>query len=407
MIHSVDTSQKPVFYPALYLVTTVTGLLLLWGITGLSSILIHYWLTGVSSILNDFILFFWAASLAVVVPMHLLAYWQLRHVDKSRLTTFSVRFGNGFLGAFLFVVVASNILLTAWLGALLLNAWLGNGDFDKHLLAAVLSLLQTIAWFRYASTHFAKVRTDGSRPKYYVIAVTALSALVLVLSIVFPAMAYREVARDLVKENDLSQLSQSVADYVDQHDVLPSDLTQLKGLNEEMAHRIGNYQYVSRGDTKFGIFAYELCATFDRSKDKGHDTGFGFGSHSAGRQCFTRTTLSFEKLSQDLAAYTQNVENGGAKLQAAIQSFLLGSKKVVDQEIAGVEGFAGTQVKQLEGNLEGLEGGTTTLDQEMIRLQGNLGGLQGDTGQLAQDFAAVEKFLHDLGCIFGGCNTNS
>lgn len=407
MISNIDTPQKPVFYPAIYLVTTVTGLLLLWGITGLSSILIHYWLTGVSNILNDFILFFWVASLAVVVPMHLMAYWQLRHVDKSRLTTFSVRFGNGFLGAFLFVVVASNILMSAWLGALLLNAWLGSGNFDKHLLAACLSLLQTIAWFRYASTHFERVRADESRPKYYVIVVSALSALVLALSVMFPAMAYRDVAHDLVKEHDLNQLNQSVADYVDQHDALPSDLGQLQGLNEELAHRIGNYQYVSKGDTKFGIFAYELCATFERNKDKGHDTGFGFGSHGAGKQCFVRTTLSFEKLGQDLAAYTQNVENGGAKLQAAIQSFLLGSKKVVDQEIAGVETFAGTQVKQLEGNLEGLEDGTTTLDQEMMRLQGNLGGLQGDTGQLAQDFAAVEKFLHDLGCLFGGCNANS
>jgi len=51
----------------------------------------------------------------------------------------------------------------------------------------------------------------------------------------------------------------------------------------------------------------------------------------------------------------------------------------------------------------------TELDQEMLRLEnnltglgGSLGGLQGNTSQLAQDFAAVEKFLHDLGCVFGG-----
>lgn len=404
MIGNVDTSQKPVFYPALYLVMTVTGLLFLWGITGLSAILIHYWLTGVSNILNDFILFFWVASLAVVVPMHLLAYWHVRHTDKGRLTTFSVRFANGFLGSFLFIVVASNILLSAWLGAVLLNAWLGSGDFGKPLLATCLSLVQTIAWFKYASTHFERVRADESRPKYYVIVVSVLSVLILALSLVFPAMAYRDVARDLVKENDLNQLSQSVGDYVDQHNGLPSNLNQLQGLDDELAHRLDNYQYVSKGDTKFGIFAYELCATFDRSKDKGHDTGFGFGSHGAGKQCFVRTTLSFDKLSQDLATYSQD---NSVKLRAAIQNFLLGSKKAVDQEITGVETFAGTQIKQLEGNLEGLEGGTTTLDQEMMRLQSNLSGLQGDTGQLAQDFAAVEQFLHDLGCLFGGCDTSS
>jgi hypothetical protein len=55
------------------------------------------------------------------------------------------------------------------------------------------------------------------------------------------------------------------------------------------------------------------------------------------------------------------------------------------------------------------------LDKEMQRLEsnltglgGSLGGLQGNAGQLAQDFAAVEQFLHDLGCIFGGpqCTSN-
>lgn len=168
---------------------------------------------------------------------------------------------------------------------------------------------------------------------------------------------------------------------------------------------MNDYEYTSRGGTNFGIFGYTLCTDFARAKDKGRDTGFGFSSHSTGKQCFIRTTISFDKLNQDLAQDVKNVGDGAAKLQGALKSFLLGAKGMVDQEIAGVEGFASSQVKQLEGNLEGLEGGTTELQQEMQRLEGNLDGLQGNTGDLDQDLAAVQKFLHDLGCIFGGCKS--
>lgn len=414
MTEELNNNVKPNFYPAGYLVMTVTGILFLWGVTGLGAILINYWLTGVSSILNDFILFFWVAALAVVVPMHVLAYRQIRSSDKTEITTFSIRFAHGLLGAFLFVIVASNIIMSAWLGALLLNAMLGTGEFDKHLWAAVLSLAQAIAWFAYASNHFGKIRTNQASPKFYIAAVSSLGIVVMVLSIAFPALAYRDVARDLVKENDLAQINRSIADYVDEHEALPKNIQQLKGLDTDVSKRLGNYQYADKGSTKFGIFGYELCATFDRSKDKGRDIGFGFFSHAAGKQCFARTTISFDKLNQGLAQYAKNVQNGTAKLQLAIQNFLLGTKQAVDQEVTGVENFAGGQVKQLEGNLEGLEGGTTELSQQMKQLEsnlsglsGNLGGLQGDTGQLAQDFAAVEKFLHDLGCLFGGCSTST
>jgi len=235
--------------------------------------------------------------------------------------------------------------------------------------------------------------------------VAFLSSVILVLSLVFPAMAYRDKAHDFVKQSDLDQINQQIGDYVNQHDVLPPKLTDLTELNSDTKQRLDAYEYTSRGGTSFGIFGYTLCADFARSNEQGRDTGFGFGSHGAGKQCFVRTTISFDKLNQDLAKDIGNIKSGAAKLQTAIRNFLLGAKQTVDQEITGVENFASGQVKQLEGNLEGLEGGTTQLQKEMERLEGNLTGLEGDTGDLAQDFAAVEKFLHDLGCLFGGCKS--
>ena len=400
------TEHRTNFYPASYLVMVVTSLLLVGAAAGLGAVLIDYWLNGVSSILNDMMIFYWTASLVVVAPIHLLSYLQVRRTDRASVTTFSLRFAHGLLGMYLFITVGSIISLSTWLLALWMNAWLGTGDIDKHLLSATLSLLQAIAWFAYATWHFMRSRTNQSRPKYYILTVGILASVLLILTLVFPAMAYRDKARDFVKENDLSQINQAIGDYVDWHNTLPSKLSDLGGLSEHTSHRLNNYSYTSRGGTEFGIYGYTLCATFVMSSDKGRDVGFGFWSHGAGEQCFTRTTISFDKLNQDLANRIKGINAGAVKLQAAIQSFLWGAKQTVDQEIAGVESFASGQVKQLEANLEGLEGGTTELQQEMKRLESNMDGLKGDTGELANDFAAVQKFLHDLECIFGGCEAS-
>src|SRR5215216_2248904 len=99
------TKNKANFYPASYLVMTVTSLLFIGAVTGLGAVLIDYWLNGVSSLLNDVLIFYWMASLVVVAPIHLFAYWQVRRTDKSRVTTFSLRFANGLLGGYLFIVV--------------------------------------------------------------------------------------------------------------------------------------------------------------------------------------------------------------------------------------------------------------------------------------------------------------
>lgn len=396
-------NTKTIFYPATYLVMTLTSLLFLVALTGLGGILIHYWINGVSDVLNDTAIIYWIASLVVVTPLHILSYWSVRHTDKSQVTMFSLRIAHGLLATYLLVTVGSVILLSTWLLAIVLNAFVGTGDVDKNLLATSLALLQAIGWLAYASRHFLRSRAEQSRPKYYVITVSVLSIVLLVLSSIFPLVAYKNVANDFKRENDLGGINQAIGEYVDTNNSLPTKLGDLEGLNENTVKRLGNYEYTPRGETKFGIFGYTLCADFARSKDKGRDTGLGFASHSAGKQCFTRTTISFAKLNEDITQYTKNVDNGVAKLKVALQNFLVGAKNTVDQEVSGVEAFAGGQVKQLEGNLEGLDGGMTDLEKEMLRLEGDLNGLQGNTGDLAKDIADVQKFLHDLGCIFGGC----
>jgi len=396
-------NTKTTFYPATYLVTILTSLLFLIAVTGLGAMLIYYWINGVSDILNDTTILYWIASLVVVTPLHTLSYWSIRHTDKSQVTTFSLRIAHGLLATYLLITVGCVILFSTWLLAMLLNSFLGTGDTDKNLLAGSLALLQTIGWLAYASGHFLRSRAEQSRPKYYIITTSVLSIALLVLSIAFPVTAYRDVANDFKRENDLDQINRTIGDYVDSNSKLPTKISELKNLDDTITKRLNNYEYTAKGETNFGIFGYTLCTDFARSKDKGRDAGLGFASHSTGKQCFARTTISFAKLNEDIAQYAKNVDNGATKLKVALQSFLIGAKNAVDQEVTSVESFAGSQVKHLETNLEGLDGGMTDLEKEMLRLEGNLSSLQGNTGDLAQDMAAVEKFLHDLGCIFGGC----
>lgn len=395
--------RKQIFYPASYLVMTLTSLLFLGAISGLAAVTIHYWFLGTSNLINDWLIFYWIAIVIVVSPLHFLAYRQVVKTDKQQVTTFSLRTSHGLLGVYLLAAIASYIVLAVWLIGVWLNTALGTGTLDKMLIATSLSLAIAIALYWLTAKHFLYFRSGTARPKLYLSVSGILGILVLVLSLIFPAWAYRDVAHDAVKSSDLWQIQQSIGSYVDEHDSLAENLGQLRGLPSDTTSRLNQYEYSSQGDSGFGVFAYTLCASFARSAGQGNDTGFGYDSHGSGKQCFVRSTISFDKLNQDLHRYTQGVENGVAKLQIALKNFLLGAKQSVDQEISGVENFAGNEVSQLEAHLEGLEGGTTQLQQEMERLESNMGGLTGDTGDLAKDFDALEKFLHDLGCLFGGC----
>jgi hypothetical protein len=395
--------RKQIFYPASYLVMTLTSLLFLGAVSGLAAITIHYWFLGTSNLINDWLIFYWIAIIVVIAPLHFLAYRQVIKADKQQITAFSLRVTHGLLGVYLVTAIASYILLAVWLIGLWLNTALGTGTFDKALIATSLSLAVAVAWYWLTAKHFLYFRSGTARPKLYLTISGVLGAAVLVLSLVFPAWAYRDVAHDAVKSNDLWQIQQSVGSYVDEHGKLPDHLNQLQGLPDDTNSRVDNYDYTPRGDGGFGIFAYSICADFARSAGQGSDAGFGYDSHASGKQCFIRSTISFDQLNQDLHRYVQNVENGAARLQVALKQFLLGAKQAVDQEVSGVENFAGNEVAGLETHLEGLEGGTTELQQEMQRLESNMGGLTGDTGDLAKDMDALEKFFHDLGCLFGGC----
>lgn len=395
------TKSSKGFYPASYLIMTVTSLGVLGAISGLAAITISYWLNGVSGTATGLILMYLIASLVVALPLHLLGYWQVRRTDLSRVTAFSVHVANALLGLYLFTVVATAILLGTWLVASWLNVWLGAGAVTNHLIATSLGLALAIALAVYAVVHFTRVRNGQARTRYYMIAISVLSVAALVLSTLFPAMAYQGVLRDAQKESDLNSLQWAISGYVDAEQKLPASLTDLKNLDKDLYGRLSGYHYTSHGETHFGIFGYGLCADFSRSKGQGRDTGLGFDSHGAGNQCFTRIAISGKKMQQDFDNYVKNVEDRAAKLQAGISEFLKSTLTSVRQQLTGIEQYATGQVSQLEAHLEGVEGGMTQLQQEMERLQGNLAGLDGNTGELAQDFAEVEQFLHDLSCLFG------
>jgi type II secretory pathway pseudopilin PulG len=382
-------AKHPPFFPASYLLMTVTSLFLLAALGGLGAILIDYWFNGTSGILAEFNMIYLLASLIVVLPVHLWAYLQVRRTDRSQVTTFSLRVAHALLGLYLFAVIASAIVLGTWLVAGWLNVWLGAGSVTTHLVASTLALAQAIAWLVYAVMHFTRVRADAARARYYVATVGVVSLALIMLSLVFPVPAYREVARDLTKANDLSDIQHAIDGYVDANGKLPPSLDGLEGtLSQETMNRLGDYTYESHGGTNLGIYGYSLCATFAKSSGEARDTGFGFASHGSGQQCFARTSISGEQLREGLNHYVRDVENGASKLQTALAGFMQ---------------TAGKDVTQLESHLEGLEGGTQALQREMQRLEGDLTGLQTNTGDLNQDFQAIEKFFHDLGCLFSGC----
>lgn len=380
--NKLTSPQKPNFYPASYLIMTVTSLLALIATTGLTAILVHYWINGVSDLLNDMLIFYWTASLAIVIPMHMLAYWHIRRTDKTQITTFSLRIAHGLLAVYSFITVASMIILGTWVLAIWANALLGTGSIDRHLAAATISLVLTIAWLFYVTRHLLRSRANESRPKYYAITTIVVSVVVLALSLAFPAMAYRDVARDFVRQDDLGQINGAIVNYVDEKDQLPGSLNDLMGLNDDTKQRLGDYEYSQQGTTKLGIYGFSLCATFARSNGVGHDDGLGFASHGAGKQCFARMAISLTILDRDIAHYFQDLSVEEKQLQTAIQNFIIGAKQSVDNEVTSIESFAAGQLKGLENDLEGLEA---------------------NTGDLVQDLAAVQKFLHDLGCLFGGC----
>jgi len=393
------------FFPAAYLIMTLTSLAALVAVSWLGASLIDYWLQGTKGILADLSLIYWLAALVVVLPVHFWSYNIVRRTDRSKITSFSLRVAHGLLGMYLLATVGTAIALGAWLLAVWLNVAVGTGDVDTQLWVTTVSLLQAIGWSLYATVHYVRVRNDQSKPKYYFMTMGGLSTILLVLCLVFPIPAYRDVARDFVKETDLWKLQQAIGEYVDEHGNLPTKLQDLSDHDKASVKHLGDYQYQVKGATHLGLFSYELCATFAKSKGEGRDTGFGYASHSAGKQCFARVTISGQKLEQGLMEYVQNIENGAVKLQQIIRNFLAGAKQTVDQEIENVESFASGQVEQLETHLEGLEGGTVELQKEMQRLETNLGALEGNTGSLNQDFDDVEKFFHDLLCSIGLCAT--
>lgn len=381
---------KGPFFPGIYLVMTVTSLALLTALSGLGATLINYWFSGTAGIFTDFNMIYWLASLVVVLPIHLLSYMAVRKTDRSSITTFSLRVSHALLGLYLFIVVAAGITLGTMLVQNWLNVWLGPAIVNKHLIGVSLGLLQAVAWMYYAAWHFIRVRSNSSKPIYYVAIILVASIGLSVLTVLYPAPAYRDIARDHAKERDLSKIQRSINEYVDGQGKLPANLSDL-GITDKLSQNINVYTYTGHGGTSFGIYTYTICANFANSNDKSV-TATGFKAHGSGEQCFDRNSVSREQMQAAFKKDVQNVQDGETELQTRIATFLKNAK--VDS--AEAESYVNGQLSQLESYMESLDGGINQLQTEMDSLQGNLVSLDGDTAQLNQDFKSIAEFLQRL-----------
>jgi type II secretory pathway pseudopilin PulG len=104
----------------------------------------------------------------------------------------------------------------------------------------------------------------------------------------------RQQQIDMIRSNNLMQISSLVDSYQSQTKTLPSDLSALYQATNDTTGFVDPaslqpYEYTAKGDTSF-----ELCAVFDR-ESQADANGYlaqpsglpNFYQHSAGRTCFT------------------------------------------------------------------------------------------------------------------------
>lgn len=299
--------QRATFYPAEYVLMLLTSLSILISFSLLSVAILGQWFDVDAGSWGHASTIYLIASLLVTVPVHLALYWRVRHTDHATLTSLSEHVANGALGIYLLFTVGTIISLTTMLVFGLLRAAMGGEYETKQLLVSSLTLIQAIGWFKYGTWHFMRLRKAHSRPKYYALTIALLTAALVILGLIFPGSVARAAARDAVKEKDLAVIEQSISDFVQKKNQLPAGLDELDSLDRTVAKRIDSYSYQPKGQ-QYDVYNYEICATFDRKAGSGRDSGFGYTSHSKGRQCFERTSGGYSQ-------YYPTSESSGSSLQ--------------------------------------------------------------------------------------------
>jgi hypothetical protein len=281
--------KKATFYPVEYIVMLSLGFSSLISLSLLGASLIGSWLGESLPFFADMGVIYIAASLVVTLSLHLALYWRVRHYDQP-VTQLSQRVVNGFLGFYLLLAISVEISLITGLLYLVFDALFGVRDRDTGYWVAILTLLQAIAWFKYFILHFLRVRAGVARARYYILTTGLLGLAIVLAALLLPGGAAKSAAHDRQAEQDLTTISSSISDYYQAENKLPASLSDLS-LSGSVAKRLGNYEYRAKSG---GL--YEICATFKNDAGAAYgyqDFGFGFGSHSKGRQCFTRNASGY------------------------------------------------------------------------------------------------------------------
>lgn len=306
MVLSASWMKQSRFYPAEFLLMLLTSSGLITATSILFGVIINHWLNDAPGGAGSMVVYL-VSTLLVLLPIHVVLYWRVRHTDPKTVTRFSQRIANAGLGLHIIVLALAVISIEITLVYTLLQWLMGLETDTDNLVSTLLVFGQAILWLKLAIWHFAKLRGGAPRAMHYVVFVKIVVLLAIVLGLVFPGSVGRDAARDDIKVADLETISDAIDEYVGEYDELPATLEDLESL--KIKGDLDDYEYTpgkssSKNTSRFTAqLSYEICATFSTATGKSSFSSYSFYYHDKGRQCFERTaygtTSSYEEFTDD------------------------------------------------------------------------------------------------------------
>ncbi|HEX6462121.1 MAG TPA: hypothetical protein VFZ58_02480 [Candidatus Saccharimonadales bacterium] len=304
-----------------HVTTLASGLIAVCLLSMSGYTLLDYWLSEnnevnyFSSYMYSFYLYLFC-GLLFFTALHLWAHWRQRHISTDVSEPIG-RTAHTFLVLFLVILtvtVVGNLVAVTYIAA---NTALGTADYStKDLWKALLGPLQTGVWAALLCWYF-KGASNGRRTVRYLVVASVISLTITGLLLAFPIIAKRNTVIDGRTSNDLSNISLTLNEFVNNNDKLPDTLTELE-LDDKVASRLSAYEY-QKSATPASIepttsekaadtindlfrapseqFSYKLCADFKTDTSNKNErlpipfltTSSDFGTHPAGRHCFNKS----------------------------------------------------------------------------------------------------------------------
>ena len=259
------------------------------------------------------------AGVVIVFPLLGFFFTRVRSAESTDKKLLEKNWRQVWLNAFLALVFVWG--LTAVVGLAnelidaLLNAGLDVGGEELWISVArhVFTLVLMVGVWRFF--YEGKTSSSAANDRKFMVGFVSLASLLLILTAAFPLADQRNSRIDGLISDDLSEISQTIDEYVADQNRLPSELGDLN-LDDSILNRADDYAYEYTRTSASGFSAeYELCAVFktDTTDDVADDSfglldaisgtvprGFGatdFTRHTSGRDCFDVTSNNFNPFS--------------------------------------------------------------------------------------------------------------